>query len=228
MKKHMRNFNSQRGFTLIEMLTAITITSLVLLGVMTFLANTLVNHSVQTARQDLIIDTQLALDALTKDVRLSASVDATNRWPDDNSPDAAVTGGYGWESDSTTLVLALSAEDSNKDIIFEDALHYITYKNNAVYFVNDGKLYKRILAGGVSGNAATTSCPASAPVPGCPTDRLLVDGVSAFTVRYIDGDNAEVDPSLARSVEVTLSLAVERYGRQITADYATRTVFRNE
>jgi prepilin-type N-terminal cleavage/methylation domain-containing protein len=218
----------QHGFTLTELLAAIAITAILMIGVMTFLVNTIANNSVDTARADLLREAQLSLDIMTRDIRLSASVDSSNRWEDDNSPNAPSTGGFGWESDDDTLILATAAEDANDNILFQDISHYITYKNNVVYFLSDGSLYRRTIAGDIANNSATTSCPADEETPACPADRELVKHVSDFTVRYLDGDDLEVEASLARSVEVTLDLSREKYGRTIDATYSTRTVFRNE
>lgn len=219
---------NQRGFTIIEMLVAIAVASILMIGIMTFLTNTLVNNSIRTVRADMLREAQLTLDVLTKDIRLSASVDEANRWEDDNSPNAAVTDGLGWESDSDTLILATAAEDSNNDILFQDATHYITHKNNNIYYLQNGSLFKRTLAAPVTGNAATTTCPAASATATCLADRELAKNVSGFSIHYYNSLDEEVAAAEARSVEVTLTLSKEKYNRNVTAEYTTRTVFRNE
>ncbi len=212
------------------MLVATAVTSLIIILIMTFLVNTLVTNSVDTARADLLREAQLALDVMNKDIRLSANADSINRWEDPNSPDADTTNGFGWVSDDSTVILAIAASNTDGEILFSDATHYITFKDNAIYYLSDGSLYKRTLAGEIDGetNAANTTCPPALATADCPADRRLVNNVESFTIRYLNGDGAEVDPDQARLIEAELNLAENKYGRDITASYVTRMVFRNE
>jgi prepilin-type N-terminal cleavage/methylation domain-containing protein len=219
---------TEHGFTIVELLTAIAISTIILIGMMTFLVNSMVNNSVRSAKADLLREAQLALDVIVKDVRLSAIVDINNRIQDSNSPDAVATGGLGWESSSDTLVLATAVEDTSNNIVFADAAHYITEKNNIIYYVNDAKLYKRTLAADILNNKFITSCPPELASPSCPADRLSIEGVQNLVFRYYDSANNEVDPSIARSVEVELSLYKVKFGKPVDVSYKTRTVFRNE
>jgi prepilin-type N-terminal cleavage/methylation domain-containing protein len=216
-----------KGFTLHEILIVTAITGILIIVVMTFLTNTLVNQSVASARADLLREVQLSMDVITRDIRLSAAVDENNRWNDANAPDAP-TDLLSWEADEDTLILALAAKDDNRNVLFDDALHYITHKNNIIYFVEDNILYGRTLAGDDSNNAAVTSCPSSKATSSCPADRVLIRGVTDFTVTYFNNDNAPVEAVDARSVNVSLTVEAKKYDRTITAQFATRTVFRNE
>lgn len=216
----------QKGFTLLEVLVATTVTSLVLVLVVNFMITTFVTSTVDTARADLLREAQLTLDTIGRDIRLSAIADQQNRWEDANAP-SAPGDLYSWESDNDTLVLATAAFDSSNNILFSDPLHYVTHKNNNIYFVSGGTLYKRILADPVAENTATTTCPPST-VDSCTDDRSMVDTVLDFTVRYFNNQNEEVPPTEARSIELSLTLQKERFGRTIDAAYTTRTVFRNE
>jgi prepilin-type N-terminal cleavage/methylation domain-containing protein len=216
----------RKGFTLLEVLVATMITSMVLILVVNFMITTFVNNAVDTARADLLREAQLTLDTIGRDIRLSAIADQQNRWPDENAPDAP-TDEYSWVSDVDTLVLATAAFDSSNTILFSDSLHYVTNKNNNVFFVSDGVLYKRVLADPVAENTADTTCPPDPP-DSCPDDIAMVDTVLDFTVRYFDNQDNEVTPTEARSIELSLDLQKERFGRTIDATYSTRTVFRNE
>lgn len=223
-----KNESFQKGFTLTELLVAITITSILMIGIMTFLVRTLADNSVRQARADLLREAQLSLDSMTKDIRLSAGVAEANVIPDDNSPDADNNFGLGWISDQDTLVLSKSVEDVNGNILFQDPARYVTEKNNIVYFTNQGNLYKRTIASDVEDNRNTTSCPANLASSDCPADVRLIQNVDSFQVRYFNGMNEEVDPDQARSVETSLTLIARKYGREVRAEYKTRTVFRNE
>lgn len=218
----------QQGYTIVELLVAITISSMLLVGIMTFLVNSIAGNAVREARADLLREAQLALDVMVKDIRLSANVDENNRWEDENSPNAEAMNGLGWTSDGDTLVLATAVESTDGGIIFQDETHYITEKNNLVYYVEDGVLYKRTIAADVPNNKSTTSCPPDKATSSCPADRLSVKDVESLQFRYYDAENNEVDPSQARSVEVTLALRAVKYGRDVNVSYTTRSVFRNE
>jgi prepilin-type N-terminal cleavage/methylation domain-containing protein len=224
----MRKLNS-RGYTIIEMITASAIASIVLVGMLSFMVTSIVNNSVNSARADLLREAQFALDVIVKDVRLSAGVDTNNRIEDENSPNAIATAGLGWESDSDTLVLAIAAEDNSDNIIFADAAHYITEKNNIIYYISDdSKLFKRTLAADLPDNDFTLSCPPELATADCPADRLSIENAQNLVFRYFDATDTEVDPASARSVEVELTLHDVKFGRPIDVSYKTRTVFRNE
>lgn len=224
MKSPVVKLSNQRGFTLVELMVATAITGILLIVIMSFMTNSIVQISRDSARSDLLRDAQIGLDVITHDIRLSSNSYAAASLLDENAP-----GGYEvWESSSTTLVLGTAALNTDDDIIFADELHYTSLKNNNVYFVNDRTLYKRTLAAADAANTETTTCPASLASETCPTDTILTRNVNRFALRYYDGNSDEVDPDDARSVEVTLELATTRYGQPIEAMYTTRTVFRNQ
>lgn len=219
---------NQDGYTLIELMVATVVASIILIGIMSFLITTLVNNSIRSARADLLREAQLALDVMVLDVRTSANVDPNNRIEDDNSPDAIATGGLGWESDANTLVLASAAQDTGGNIVFADAGHYTTEKNNIIYYLDNSTLFKRTIATDITNNAMTTSCPPDLATEDCPADRLSVKDVQSLVFRYYDATNTEVAPASARSVEATLTLQKTKYGRDVSVTYSTRMVFRNE
>lgn len=216
----------QQGFTLIEVIVATVIAGLLIVLIMTFMIDTVAKNATETARSDMLREAQLTLDNIGREIRLSSTADEQNRWQDDNAP-SAPSNKLSWESNSDTLILATAAMDSSHNILFADPLHYVSNKNNNIYFVQDHTLYKRVLADPVSDNAAETTCPPD-PSDSCPDDRILVRNVKSFAVKYFDNEDQEVTPSSARSVELTLSLEQIKYHQTITADFTTRTVFRNE
>lgn len=217
----------KKGFTIVEVLVAVTVTSILLMVIMNFMADALVNYAVIQARRDLLIQAQESLDKIADETRVSANADLNNRWSDENAP-GAPDNLLSWESDSDTLILATAAQDSDKNIIFADSANYITEKNNNVYFVSGGSLYRRRLASPVDGNSTKTTCPASAASATCPADAELIDNVTSFSVDYLDGNDNKVEPTSARSIRMNIALSRSYYGRTITADYTTRMVFRND
>lgn len=218
----------QSGFTLPEVIVALTLSSVLIGIIIGFMVNSLSQYGITNARAELLNEAQIALDIAANDIRLSANADANNRWPDENGPGAPdVT--LGWESNGTTLVLATAAEDGDGNILFSDSANYISHKNNSIYFVQSGALYKRVLAApSVSGNTAVTTCPEDSATPTCPADRLLLRNVESFTVKYFNEQGQEVAPDDARSVELEVHLKVNRYPNSVFAEYKTRMVFRND
>lgn len=216
--------NCQKGFTLVEMMVATAVVSIIITLTLGYLSSTLQGTLIKSARAQLLQDAQISLNIINRDIKHAANVDVNNRWGDDYAPDP--TNPYSWESDADTLILASPAQDSNDNFLYLDPFAYITHKDNLIYFVEDGTLYRRTLAAEVSGNAATTTCPESAS--GCPADSVLAQDVTGFQVAYLDANNNPVPPAQARSVEVTLTLATQVYGRDVSVSYETLSVFRNE
>jgi hypothetical protein len=208
-------------------MTVTAVTGLLIVIIMVFVSNSIVTTSVETARSDLLREAQNGLDAIGQDVRLSATAEENNRWEDENAP-GAPSDLLSWESDADTLILAAAASDADNTILFQDPLQYITYKDNIIYFVSNGTLYKRTLAADVIDNAAKTSCPKASASTACPADRVLMNNVTNFSVRYLNGDDEEVTPANARSIEVFVRLEKTKFGRALDAEYLTRMVFRNE
>lgn len=216
---------AQGGFTLTELVVATAIVSLLLVMVMTFLTNTVVDSQRKSARSDILRDAQAALDTIGNDIQLSSGADEVNRWPDDHSP-GAPTDPYSWVSDADTLVLASPALNASDELIYLDPFAYITYKNNLVYFVENNVLYRRTLAANVADNKAVTSCPDG--VLGCPADSIRISNVDSIGFEYLDENNANVDPSAARSIKVTLTIADNVFGQDISLTESLQMVFRNE
>lgn len=215
------------GFTIVEALVVLVVTTAMVLVITNYmLSNT--QQSVLASKRDTILkETQQSLDLAANDIRLSANADENNRWPDNNSP-AGATNTFGWQSNGSTLVLATAAQDKNGTIIFSDAKNYITQKNNLIYFVKNGTLYKRTVAAPVTGNAAVTSCPAASAGNSCPADKELLHDVSAFTVTYLNGQGQSVAPTDARSVELGVTVSKKVFGQVQNIQYTTRMVFRND
>lgn len=224
-RRHHANSN-ERGFTLVELLVVMIITVLLSGVIMGFVVDQLRSGVIDSAKQQLLAQAELGLDYTAKDIRLSANADANNRWPDANAPDPADQ--YSWQSGSDTLVLATGAQDSSGNILFTDPSKYITAKDNHVYFLSNGTLYRRILASPASGNAAATTCPSDSASSSCPADKVVLSDVSSFSVTYIDSSGQPVTPTSARSILLSVTLDSKAYGEDITASYSTQMVFRND
>jgi prepilin-type N-terminal cleavage/methylation domain-containing protein len=219
----MRKLN-QTGFTLVELLVVMTVTTVLAGAGSSFIVSNLTRNTIATAKSNLLGEAQVGLDKVTNDVRSAANADVSNRWADANAPGG---GQYGWSSTNTVLILATVAQDNNDNVLFQDASNYISYKDNVIYFVQNGVLYKRTLAAPVANNLAKTSCPAALATASCPADKALLHNVTAFSVRYIDRTGADTTATNEKAVELTITLQTTAYRNVITATYTTRMVFRN-
>ncbi len=216
-----------RGITLIELIVVTAVTGILIAIILSFFSDKIVANAIASARSKLLMDAQISLEVINQDIKHSARVDEINRWPDSHAPDSPADD-YSWVSNGEVLILASPVVDSNNNFIYEDPFAYITHKNNLVYFLDNGNLYKRILAADVEGNAAGTTCPSG--TTGCPSDTLLASNVSNFTITYFSFEDEEVSPEdeNARSVRVDLSISDRVYSRDLQADFSIRGVFRNE
>lgn len=220
----MIRIRSSKGYTVAELAIALSVTSILIIIIIGFMTSSLTQYTTDTTRANLLNSAQVGFDVATSDIRLSANADQNNRWPDSNAPG----GDFSWSSDSDTLVLARAAEDEDGNIIFADPAEYISYKNNVVYFLENGTLYKRTIAGPDAANTAVTTCPAASANASCPADRVILENVIAFEVRYYDEQDQTVSPAEARSIELNARLEKEQFGQPVTVDYTTRMVFRND
>lgn len=217
----------QSGFTLVELMTSIVLIGIISTIVVDFGINSLANYNVTYNRGLLLDQAHVGLQSVVETILQSADADGTNRVEDPNGPGGSGNL-FGWQSDNNTLVLATAAEDNNKNILFQDASQYISYKNNVVYYLDGSNLKRRILADDIPNNSAKTTCPPAVANSTCPADATILENVQSFQIRYFDSQNNEVDPASARSVELNVSLAQRIQGRDISAQYTTRTVFRND
>lgn len=216
----------RRGYSLVELVVATAIISILTILIMSFLVDKFVENAQVNARANLQLQTQLTLDLLNRDLKHSANVDSQNRWADNYSP-TSPGNNFGWVSDSSTLILAIPAQDASGSIIYEDPHVYISYKDNLVWFLEGSTFYKRILAADTPGNDATTTCPAGAE-PSCPADVKLADNVVSVNFSYFDANDNEVSATDARSMSVTMVVRNRVFGRDIEVSETIRTVFRNE
>lgn len=213
-----------KGFTLAETVIAVSVMAILLTIIANFSITSLSTSTMTTAQANLQGESQIAMDRIINDIRLSAGADLANRWPDVNNSG----GDYAWVSDASNLVLATAVLDGNNNIIFADPAKYISEKNNVIYFVKDKVLYKRVLSSTVANNASRTTCPKASATTACPADRELLSNVTEFNAKYFNGDEQEVTPTDARSIELTVKTSTKKFSRDITSDYTTRAVFRND
>lgn len=222
--KKTTNQNEQ-GFTLIEMLVVTVIISVLSLTLANFVITWLQAESLANARTSLLQNAENALDTVTSDIKLSGSVDTTNRWPDPNGPSGNQ---FGWSSGSQTLILARVALTKNNAVIFSDPSEYISQKDNEIYYLSGSTLYRRTLASTSTGDVAVTTCPPALATKTCPADKTVATGVSSWSVAYYDENGDVTTAADARSVQIAITLISKVNTQTISESYTTRMVFRND
>lgn len=216
-----------RGITLTELIISISVISILSIVLMNFMVNWLQQHSVTQTRAELLTTAQDTLDSITNDIRLSSAADLNNRILDTHAPGAPANQ-QSWASNASTLVLASAVEDTSGNIVFSDPANYTSEKNNTIFFVNNGVLYRRVLAAAVTDNKSRTTCPAANADADCPADRKLAENVVSFQVNYFNAQNQEVAPTDARSIQLAITLRKSAFGQPIESSDKTRMVFRND
>jgi prepilin-type N-terminal cleavage/methylation domain-containing protein len=225
MKRTKRIKLGQAGFTLPELIISITLMMILSLMLANFIVTWMAAATLAQARTELLTNAENALDTITEDIRLSGSADQNNRWPDTNGPSGNQ---FGWASSGSTLVLAKAAVDHSNTIIFSDPAQYITQKDNEIYYLNNGTLYRRTLKSTDTNDAAVTTCPPASATATCPADRTIATNVSNFSVTYYDSDLNAVTPDDARAIQLSITMSKKINGKAVSASYNTRMVFRNE
>lgn len=217
---------NQSGMSLVELMVALVLVTIISSMIINFSIDKIRQNTQQSIKYNLLANAETGLNSVANDIRLSSRADDANRWQDENAPQAP-TNKLSWVSNGTTLVLATAAQDTSSNIIFDDVHNYVSAKDNHIYYVNNKVLYKRILAAPNAGNKAKTTCPSSKVTASCQSDKVIMNNVTAFTIKYYDGANQVVTPSNARAIELSVKLSVVRYSQEISAAYTTRMVFRN-
>lgn len=218
---------NESGLTLIELGIALTITAILATIIVGFSIDKLEQSTIQSVQYQLLTNAETGLDTIANDVRIANAADDNNRYDDPNSP-GAPGNELSWASGSNTVVLAVATHDSNNNILWEDAHDYISDKNNIIYYLSGGSIYRRTLADAVSGNTAKTTCPSASASASCPADGDILDNVSSFSIEYFNEQNQQVDPASSRSIQLSVTLLEHKFGQDITASYTTRMVFRND
>ncbi len=248
-----RHFNS-RGVTLIELLIVVTLIPLIIVSFIVVLDKVMQDAAESTARAQLSSDVSFASDWLEKDIRTAVSFESATAPPYNDSYDPATGWDYaGTASGNRVLILSLPSTTlrdgtSNREITYEDGGYncstqmtynpIMTYR--AVYFVNEGTLYRRILT-----DTTTPTCNAQIQLQSCPEadklswpsgceaqDEVLATNISQFSIDYFNSNDDDpledvyTDDSLlitAKTVGITLKAAKTIGNSTVDASVSLRT-----
>lgn len=212
---------SQSGFTVVELLVAISLIGLIAVSMLAASGNYLTIISRNSRSNELTVESQKLLRSTVEELRYGAGVRKTNTVSDPNNL-------AGWNTSNTSFVIIIAVpavDTANTYIINPDTGS--PYNNELVYFKQGTTLYKRTLANQLAtGNKLVTSCPVASA--SCPADRKLSEHVKDFKFTLYNQDDAlTTDPLLARSVKIDLSLERDTFGNPIRFDNSIRITLRN-
>lgn len=227
--------DNQKGFTLLEILIALPLASILSLTVATLMFNQYGEVLQGAARSRLRMEGEILL--LSLEDELLFSTDFATIKSADLSDAYAPTGGWTSNTNPTdTLIVyetALTADrrDPDREFVYKQSgscgSSYNIAINNLIYFTSQNTsdtyrtLYRRTLTPQYSTcgvNFKRQTCPATSVVSPCTqADSQLSDKVVDFQIQYFDNDNVVLaGPTNAELVKVTLTLGEKIYGENIT------------
>lgn len=215
---------AQAGFTLVEVTVAVTVMALVAVVFLGVVTSYLVIITRTNALSEMTLTSQNLLRTTVENLRFGDGVRQTNTISDVNAP----SGGWNTSNTSFVIILAVPAVDNTRNYVI-DAATGSPYMNELVYYKNGTTLMKRTLANpSAVGTTLKTSCPVALASPICPADIQLATYVSSMTFKLYDQDAVlTTTPSLARSVNITLTMQRNAPGNPITVTNSIRVTLRN-
>lgn len=238
----MNKISLKRGFTVVELMIAVVIVSILGVSVVSFATEQFRLYSVANTRTLLASEVQQQLQMIGDDIRSSSGVAQYNGIPDNNAPQTLLfsdtTGPadqkHYWRSASAQLVLERVPVTAANEPIYDDATTLAGKKDYIVYYVRDNSLYRRVVPADYPNNKEVIStCASNYPAGGCDSDRRLStnlrNGASGFQVTYLAKNGSTVptvDPATVQSVSVKLDVETNRSGRTIQVDDTTQVGFR--
>lgn len=212
------------GFTIVELLVGMTLVSILFLGFITAITSFLGVITKNNATIDMAANSQNLLRNTVDAIRVGDGVRQTATISDANAP----VGGWNTSNASFVVVIASPALDVSHNYITDPSTGG-PYMNERVYYKNGTSLMERRLANpSATGNSLTTSCPANLATPSCPADKDLADYVNSMSFNLYDQDNAiTTDPTLARSVKISLGMQRTIYGATISLNNNIQVTLRN-
>lgn len=212
------------GFTVVELIIAITV-STIMIGVLFTVTFRFFSNAVQSQQTaEMALESQTLLSQLVEDLRLSAGVGATNQLADSYQP----SGGWATSDTNNILLVTTPAIDSNRDILYDPNTGF-PYQNELIYFVSNRTMYKRTLKNTAAiGNIAVTNCPEVNASTACPEDRVFSENIDNIAFTFYDSTNTITsDLTQAHSVELTVYLSREVFGKTISLSNTMRVTQRN-
>lgn len=197
---------NQKGFTVVEMLIAVIMTTILSLIIFGIGYQYLKQAASLNARTNFYGDRLSAADYLRQNVGMSTGLINQNSLPDSNVlvPDPAdgtgtkwrlihaIPGPFGNSADITPIVYySQNAYDSSGQAIMNGTE---AYQNEYILYHHgpSSELRVRTLANtSATGNVAQTTC--TTATSGCPKDRVILTGVKTVEMRYFSRAGEDID-----------------------------------
>jgi prepilin-type N-terminal cleavage/methylation domain-containing protein len=223
---------NKQGYTLIEMLVAISMSTLLILAIGGFASNSVASINQDYNKTLVLANTKESVGIVARQIRLGKSVLSNNVIADTYAP-SAPTDQFSWASTAGSgypLVLAVPSRASDGSVIF-DATHSTIYTDNVIFYLDSSthKLYKRVLKNSsATGDAAVTTCPPAHATAGCPADAVVIDDVANLSTNYLKADGTTTStPANTEAVSFTVTETRTIQGNAYTGTYTTIATLRN-
>lgn len=219
-----RQTKKSYGFTLVELLVVITVTSLLALVFLDYITNFYAVITRNNAANDLTTSSQNLLRSTVETLRVGDGVRQSNSISDANAP----AGGWSTSNSNFVIIIATPALDSSRNYIIDPSTGS-PYMNELVYFKSGTLLMQRALAHpDAAGASLKTSCPAAQASASCPADRQLAEYVKDMVFTLYDQDDTQTnDALLARSIKIDLAMERDLSGPPLTLNNSIRVTLRN-
>jgi prepilin-type N-terminal cleavage/methylation domain-containing protein len=217
-KKNNHTDLNQSGFSLVELLTAMIISTIILVAFTTFfidyyqnllLANRRITKTSESDLSTLIIQNEIkrAENVLTFDPTSSAS---THELYDPNRPSGGwILGEYAGTGVKAQIIITTFSLDSNSSPIINPATNY-PYLDVIIYYAENNKLKRRVVANAnATGNIIKDSCPIT--VGTCKEDQnIFEDSLQSTKILKVNRSG----PMLSDMI-VTLNFNYQSFGKDI-------------
>lgn len=224
---------NERGYTLVEMLVAVSVTGVLALALGNFMIDSVLAVNQDYNKTLVLSNAKEAVGVVAREVESAKSVEAANDLPDNHAP-GAPGNLYSWSGAAGSggnLILAVPSKDASGNIIYIDGLHTSLYTDDVIYYLDatTHKLYRRYIANSnAPGNAAKTTCPPASASSSCPPDADVVDDVANLVTSYLDSNNNTVSlPSGTEAVKYTVTETRTIHNTSYTGSYSTIASLRN-
>jgi type II secretory pathway pseudopilin PulG len=223
----------EHGYTLIEMLVAISMSTLLIIAIGTYATNGVVGSNQDYNKTLVLTNAKEAVGIVARQIRLARSVLAANALPDNHAP-GAPGNLYSWSGTAgsgTSLILAIPSRTAGGDIIYIDGMHTQVYTDNVVFYLDAStkRLYRRLIANASApSNAAITTCPPTLATQTCPPDADVVDDVANLSTNYLKADGTTTTiPDSTEAVNYTVTETRIIGGKSYSGTYNTIATLRN-
>jgi prepilin-type N-terminal cleavage/methylation domain-containing protein len=128
----------EQGFSLLELLLTIAISSVLILAVGNFTVTSIVGSNQDYNKTLVLSNAKEAVSIVARQIKAAKSVQPNNTLPDPNAP-GAPGNLYSWSGaagNAATLILAVPSRDGNNNLIYADTLHNSLYTDDVIFYLD--------------------------------------------------------------------------------------------